>query len=73
MRSVSSINQPPQKLFYIKGKKLIGTAKYVSLNVHYGIEASRRDDLESLCYCYSMDLKGFGYHSIKNAIRATNR
>lgn len=24
MRSVSSANQPPQKLFYIKGKKLIG-------------------------------------------------
>lgn len=35
-----------------KDRKLIGTAKFSSLNVQNGIEASRRDDLESLCYSF---------------------
>ena len=37
-------------ILYKEGKGLTGTARYVSLFTHYGIEQSRRDDIEGIAY-----------------------
>jgi len=51
-------SQTAQHLSFKQGKKLTGTARFVSVFTHMGMEQSRRDDLEGLAYLFIYLLNG---------------